>query len=97
MVEEDADEALAAEDFQGIGETFLARKKLHTEALAGGCDEGVGGGIIERPENDAELGEGAGDDERLRGLGLPVGEVRRADEGGGGSGAVACVGGEQFG
>lgn len=97
LVEEDADEALAAEDFQGVGEAFFAREELHAEALAGGFDESVGGGVVERAEDDAEFGERAGDDERLRGLGLPVGEVRGTDKRRGGGSAVERVSGEQLG
>ena len=97
LIEEDADEALAAEDFQGFGEALLAREELHAETLAGGGDEGVGGRVVEGAEDDAELGERAGDDEGLRSLGFPVGEVRRADERRGGGAAVEGVGGEHLG
>ena len=97
LIEEDTDESTAAENFQGLGKTLFAGEEFHAEALAGTRDEVVGGGVVEGAKDDAELGEGAGNDERLRGLRFPVGEVRRTDKRGGGGGAVELVGGEHRG
>ena len=83
-----------------LGDSYAADRGGHympAETLAGGGDEGVGGRVVEGAEDDAELGERAGDDEGLRSLGFPVGEVRRADEGGGRGRAVERVGGEELG
>lgn len=97
LVEEDADPAAAAEDFEGLGETVAPRKETHAEALAGGFDERVGGGIVEGAKNDAELGVRRGREEKLRGLSFPIGEMGRADERGGGVGVVSLVRGYETG
>jgi hypothetical protein len=76
-----ADEAAAAENLQRLGEALLAREQAHAEAFARCLHEGVGGRLVERAVDDPELRERRGNHEWLRGLCLPVGEVRGADKG----------------
>ena len=97
LVEKDADEALATENFQCFGETRFAGKQLHPEALTGMDNESVGRGIVEGAKDDAELGERGGNDEGLRGLNFPIRKVRRADQSSGGITVVLGVSLKQFG
>lgn len=97
LIEEDAHEALAAKNLQSLGKAGFSGEQFHPKALARTYDECVGRRVVERPKDNAKLGERSWNQKGFGRLGLPVGNMGGADERGGRFPAVLSVGFEQRG
>ena len=55
LIEEQADEAAAAEDLQRLGEALLPREQAQAEPFPRRLDEAIQGRVVQRPDQDLPL------------------------------------------